>query len=342
MTQRDQATEGPRDRGLDVVIHPPVPESLDPSVPLFFDLQVNGYAGADFNCDDLAPEALNHACEQLVADGVGQILATVITDDLDRMCGRLRRLAQLRERDPLARQVIAGLHIEGPFLNESAGYIGAHPSQHARPADADAMHRLLDAGGGLTRLVTLAPERDDGMKVTRMLAERGIIVAAGHGNASLDQLLAAIDAGLSMFTHLGNGCPLELPRHDNIIQRVLSLADRLWISFIADGAHVPLFALGNYLRLVPAQRIVIVSDAISAAGLGPGRYSLGNQQVMIGDDLVPRSPAGYLMGSACPVKRMVENLRTMGFGDDDVRAWTSQNPAKILGIADRPLGTYRT
>lgn len=108
------------------------------------------------------------------------------------------------------------------------------------------MRRLLDAAGGLTRIFTLAPERDTGLAVTRMLAGRGLIVLAGHCNPSLDELDAAIEAGLSMFTHLGNGCPLAMHRHDNIIHRALSRADRLTIRFIADGTHIGAFRCPRY------------------------------------------------------------------------------------------------
>src|SRR5688572_7430499 len=201
----------------------------------YFDIQVNGYGGVDFNQDDLTAEALHAACLRLEADGVDGILATVITDTLDRMCHRLAVLVRLRETDPLARRLISGLHIEGPFLNETAGYRGAHPVDAIHPADADEMNRLLDAAGGLARIVTLAPERDAGLKVTRLLAGRGIVVSAGHCDPTFEQLSAAADAGLTMFTHLGNGCPMQVHRHDNIIQRGLALADRLWITFIADG-----------------------------------------------------------------------------------------------------------
>ena len=166
--------------------------------------------------------------------------------------------------------MIWGVHIEGPFINETPGYVGAHPPLAVRPAEVEGMKRLLEAAGGLTRLVTLAPERDPGLKVVRYLAEQGILVAAGHSDASVDQLLAAVDAGLSLFTHLGNGCPHLLPRHDNIIERALSLRDRLIPTFIGDGVHIPLMVLGNYLRLVGIDRAVVVTDAISPARLKPG------------------------------------------------------------------------
>jgi N-acetylglucosamine-6-phosphate deacetylase len=300
----------------------------------FFDLQVNGYAGVDFNQDDLLADDLHRACERLDADGVAGMLATIITDDLDAMCRRLSALAAHRERDPLAQRVIAGLHIEGPFLNAADGYRGAHPRDAIRPASTDAMSRLLDAAGGLTRVVTLAPERDDRFAVVRMLASRGIVVSAGHTDATLDELNGAIDAGLSMFTHLGNGCPMQMHRHDNIVQRALSLADRLWLSFIADGAHVPFVALGNYLRLANPARTVIVTDAVAPAGLGPGRYTLGRWDIVVGDDMVPRSPdRSHFVGSGITMTKSADNLRrALKLPDEMVRRLTCENPRAALRI----------
>jgi N-acetylglucosamine-6-phosphate deacetylase len=304
----------------------------------FFDLQVNGYGGADFNADDLTPEQLHRACKMLEADGVAGILATIITDHVDVMCCRLEKVRTLRERDPLAAKLIRGIHLEGPFLNQTAGFRGAHPADAIRPANVDAMKSLLDAAGGLTRIVTLAPERDPGFAVMRMLAEERIVVSAGHTDASLDELQGAIDAGLSMFTHLGNGCPMSLHRHDNIIQRVLSLSDRLWISFIADGAHVPFFALRNYLQLAGLDRCIVVTDAMSAAGQGPGRYTLGRWDLMIGEDRVARSPDGsHLVGSAGTMPLSLRNLtESVGVSEPQALRLLRDNPAAALGMSHGP------
>ena len=298
------------------------------------DLQVNGYGGVDFNSDALTFEQLHFACEKMAADGVGGFLATIITDDLPAMCRRLFTLVRLRNADPLAAQMIPGFHIEGPFINETPGYRGAHPAQHIIPASADAMKRLLDASHGLARLVTLAPERDPDLRVTRLLKARGVTISAGHTNASLDELNAAIDAGLSMFTHLGNGCPMLLPRHDNIIQRALSLSDQLWLTFIADGAHVPWPALGNYLRAATLDRCVIVTDAISAAGLGPGRYTLGSWDLLIGEDRVARAPDGsHLVGSAGTMPLSRENLgQHLQLTTSELYRLTVLNPRLAIGI----------
>ncbi|MCD4823699.1 MAG: N-acetylglucosamine-6-phosphate deacetylase [Phycisphaerae bacterium] len=299
---------------------------------LFFDLQVNGYGGVDFNRDDLSSDDLQTACEALRADGVGGIFATIITENIDSMARRLANLAALRDENPLAREMIVGLHVEGPFINPTDGYRGAHPLDAVRPADADTMARLLDAGGGLVKIVTLAPECDKGLKVTRMLAKSGVTVSAGHCDPSLDELKAAVDAGLGMFTHLGNGCPMQMHRHDNIVQRALSLSDSLWLTFIADGAHIPFPTLGNYIRAAGLDRCVIVTDAIAPAGLGPGKYSLGRWELTIGDDMVARSPdESHLVGAAISMPQSLANLiKHVGLSRQDAMRLITSNPAAAI------------
>jgi N-acetylglucosamine-6-phosphate deacetylase len=300
----------------------------------YVDLQVNGYAEVDFNADELQAEDVAKAGERLRADGVAGILATVITADVDSMCRRLSNIVRVREQDRSIADTIWGIHIEGPFLNEEPGYIGAHPVACARPAEIDTMNRLLDAAGGLARIVTLAPERDAGLEVTRMLAAQGVHVAAGHCNPTLDQLRAALDAGLSLFTHLGNACPMLLPRHDNVVQRVLSLSDRLSIGFIADGVHVPFVALKNYLKCCGIERAFIVTDAICGAGMGPGEYQLGDRRVVIDENLATWSAdRSHLMGSAGTMPRSHRLLREgMGLDEPQIHQLLSENPRRILGI----------
>ncbi|MCC6126820.1 MAG: N-acetylglucosamine-6-phosphate deacetylase [Pirellulales bacterium] len=302
----------------------------------FLDLQINGYAGVDFNGNEFSPAELRRACEALREDGVEGILATIITDTLPVLCARLTRIAECCERDPLVRELVLGIHLEGPFLNETPGYAGAHPASAMRPADPDAMKALLDAARGLIRLVTLAPERDPGCKTTRLLAERKILIAAGHTDCTRDELRAAIDNGLSMFTHFGNGCPMTISRHDNIMQRVLSLRELLQFSFIADGVHIPPFALKNYLDFVGIDRAVVVTDAMAAARLGTGTFTLGNQAVKIGADLVARSPDGmFLMGSTATMPRMANLLREeMQLSAADIERLTYRNPARLLGMGE--------
>lgn len=301
----------------------------------YFDLQINGYAGVDFNGDVLDHASLAMVCQRLESQGVEGILATVVTDSIDRMEERIALLASLVEEHDEFQRMIKGIHVEGPFINPHSGYRGAHPQDAIIPADTSLMERLLAAGRGLVRLVTLAPEGDSGLRVTRMLADRKIIVSAGHTDASLDQLCAAIDNGLTMFTHVGNGCPASMPRHDNIIQRVLSLHGKLWLCFIADGAHIPFFVLKNYFDLVGLEKTIVVTDGIAAADLGPGRYKFGRWDMNIGDDLVARSPdKSHFLGSTVTMPRTFQNLtESLGMLAADALTLIESNPQKALAHA---------
>ncbi len=151
------------------------------------------------------------------ADGVETALATVITGPLDAMCQCIGKVAEAIEQQPEVAQTIGGLHIEGPFLSPVKGYIGAHPANCVLGDDVAALDRLLDAGRGHVKLVTLAPEVDPHSRLIKHLVARNILVAAGHTDASVDQLQGAIDAGLGLFTHIGNACPQICHRHDNIL-----------------------------------------------------------------------------------------------------------------------------
>ncbi len=299
-----------------------------------FDIQVNGYAGADFCSLDLTAEQMHHACAELKADGVDRILATVITDTIDGLCTKLRNLVRFREEDSTVQDMVQGFHIEGPFLNSTPGYIGAHPPECVKPANLDDMERLLEAASGHTRLVTLAPENDPNFETTKFLADRHITVSAGHCDPTYQELAGAIDAGLSMITHLGNGCPVELPRHNNIIQKALSLSDRLWICYIPDGAHVDFFALENYLKVSGLERSIMVTDAISAAKLGPGTYELSGAPVEIDENGVARRPGSpNLAGSTVTMPKIRENLsRELGLSDLDIEQLICHNPRKAIGV----------
>ncbi len=286
----------------------------------YVDLQVNGYAGVDFNSDDLDAVAFDRACQAMSRDGVAAFFPTIITDQVDRMIARVKAVAAFSRRDPLAKQMVQGIHVEGPFLSARDGYRGAHPLDAIREASIDAADRLFDAAGGLMSIFTLAPEMDPNAAVTKHLTRLGVVVSAGHTDASIDQLSQAIDAGLTLFTHLGNGCPMRgMDRHDNIVQRVLSLAraGRIVPTFIADGVHVPFFALKNYLDLVGTDRAIVVTDAMAAAGLGVGQHRLGRWQVDVGEDLAAWAPdRSHLVGSAMSMKRAAVNLSAIGLESD--------------------------
>ena len=299
-----------------------------------FDLQVNGYAGTDFCSSSLNAEQLHHACRALADDGLDAILATFITDDLKSLLAKISNLVRLREEDELARQVIAGLHIEGPFLNPLPGFIGAHEPEHVGPASMEDAQAILDAGSGLVKLLTLAPEQDSGGVVTKFLVEQAVVVSAGHCDPSLDQVKAAIDGGLSMVTHFGNGCPVELPRHDNVLQRFLALREDFWFCFIPDGVHVDFYALRNYLELVGIDRSIMTTDAISAATLGPGMHEISGILVEVDEAGVARRPgSANLAGSTSRMPDIIRNLsQDLELSDEEIIALVDRNPRIALGL----------
>lgn len=299
----------------------------------YFDIQVNGYAGIDFNQNSISLESMELACKKLEADDVEGIFATIITADLTDMIIRIKQLVWLREQSFMVKKMIKGIHIEGPFINDNPGYHGAHPVDCILKPDIDIMERLLEAGDGMVRIVTLAPEKDHQQKLVRFLASKKIIVAAGHCNPNLDELKLAMDAGLQMFTHLGNGCPQNLPRHDNIIQRVLSLKDKLWVSFIADGIHIPFYALKNYIDLAGIENVIITTDAMAAAGAGEGEYTISNIKLEVGNDRIVREPGkSNFAGSAIDMRSSFVNLTDqLGLSVEDAGKLTNSNPWKLFG-----------
>lgn len=302
--------------------------------PPLCDLQVNGYAGIDFQQDDLEVEALLQAVRALRRDGCTRFLLTLITDEWPRLVERLRHLARQRLRHPELTAAIAGWHLEGPFLSTEPGYVGAHdPACMVDPTDAhvDALRALA---GGCPLLLTLSPERAGAVGVIRRARERGVLVQPGHTNASA-AVLREIAAPGTFFTHLGNGCPQQLDRHDNILWRVLDL-NAMGASLIPDGIHVSpvLFRLIHQLK---AGRLYYTTDAMSAAGAPPGHYRLGRLEVEVGADGVVRQPGRTnFAGSSCtPVAGVFRAASMLGAPWEEAWHRFSAVPAGIIGLPTR-------
>ena len=306
------------------------------SEPQYVDLQVNGYVGVDFNQDDLSEADLHRACERLRRDGVAGILATIITAEMPKMEARLARIAAIRQRDQLVGEVVWGIHIEGPFINETPGYVGVIPPHAARPADVEMMKRLLEAAGGPTRLVTLAPERDPGLKMVRYLADAGDRGIGRPLRPEPRRAAAAIDAGLSMFTHLGNGCPVLMHRHDNIIQRVLSLRGQLTVHLHCRRRSHPADGVGE-LSAAGGRRALRGDHGRHFRGV-PGAGTLCHRIAEPSDRRRPDcgAPDGiHFMGSTVTMPRMVALLREeLKLSEAEIQQLVSVNPRAVLKRCD--------
>lgn len=278
---------------------------------MMLDPQVNGYAGVDFQQDDLSRDDLLRAARAWRRDGGGQFFLTLITDEWSRLTARLGRLRSLRGPSGELREIIAGWHVEGPFLSAQPGFCGAHDPALMVDPRADHFRELRDVLGDDPVLVTLAPERRGAMEAIAQARALGIHVSLGHTDASAEQLREAVAAGAEGFTHLGNGCPQQLDRHENILWRVLDTPG-LMIGLIADGLHVspPLFRLIH--RLVSPDRIYYTTDAMAAAGSPPGEYTIGRLRVVVGEDGVVRHPGqSNFAGSSLRPDQVEPRVRQM-------------------------------
>ncbi len=299
------------------------------------DVQVNGYAGISFNDQPLTDEQIQHAAQRLIADGVRAILPTVITDDLGRMAMRLQNLRTLIDQDPTLGQLMPAFHIEGPCISPLDGYRGAHPLSECKEATPDVFKPLIEAAGGPGRIaiITLAPEHDPNLATTAWLADQGILVAGGHTDAPLKILQEAENAGMKMYTHLGNGCAATMNRHDNIISRVMSLKTIMY-SLVPDGYHVPFWLCRQWIDWLSMERCIFTTDCMDAAGTEEGfEPALANSYV----DFTGHTPVcrvkntPYLAGSALTMKKGYQNA-TEQLGLSQVQAdamWCSQ-PAKLI------------
>ena len=187
--------------------------------PPLVDLQVNGFAGVDFQQDDLTAEQLLHATNALGQAGCGSFFFTLITDNWEAMTRRLAKAKQHRDTNQALGQAIAGWHIEGPFLSAEPGYCGAHPPDLMLDPTPEQLEEIWEITSDDPVLLTMAPERESGLSAFAKARELGFRVSIGHTNAP-GHIMRRVSAGGSTgFTHLGNGCPVELKRDDNILWR---------------------------------------------------------------------------------------------------------------------------
>ena len=301
--------------------------------PALFDAQVNGYGAVDFQQDNVSAEDLLSAVRRLRAAGCARFLLTLITDEWTKLTARVRHLRSICSGSAELQSAIVGWHIEGPFLSVEPGFHGAHDPALMRDPTSNDILDLRAITGNDSLLLTLSPERKGALEAIAPAASLGIKVSLGHTNASAEILRQAVKAGATGFTHLGNGCPRELDRHDNILWRVLETPG-LMVSLIPDQIHVspPLFRLLH--RELSADSIYYITDAMSAAGMPPGRYKLGKLDLEVGADQIVRQPGKTLFaGSALrPLDGIFRAAQMLGCAWQKVWLRFSEAPAKLMGL----------
>jgi N-acetylglucosamine-6-phosphate deacetylase len=337
----DALTGLPVELGFRDAIRSVVPSSESAHVyvaPGFIDLQVNGFAGVDYNHPGTPHDEIARSLRAQFATGVARLYPTVITGAPGGMLECLRNLAAARESLPEGR-AIDGFHVEGPHISPEDGPRGAHPRQWVRPPDLDEFNRWQDAAGGHVRMVTLSPEWPQAPQYIERITAEGVVAAIGHTLATAAQIAAAVAAGATLSTHLGNGAHPLLRRHPNYIWEQLA-EDRLMASFIVDGIHLDAAFLKSAIRAKTVDRSVLVTDAATPAGATPGRYLLADQPVDLTEDgRVVLAGTDRLAGSALHMHRGVENLmRLAGLPLAGAVRMATINPARAGNVPARGQG----
>ncbi|MFI8081563.1 N-acetylglucosamine-6-phosphate deacetylase [Kitasatospora sp. NPDC086009] len=294
-------------------------------VPGFVDLHVHGGGGASYTSAD--GEEVMAAARFHRLHGTTTTVASTVTAELDELCHQAAVLAELTQDG-----VLAGVHFEGPFI--ARGRCGAHAPALLRDPAPEPLRRLLDAAKGHARMVTLAPELPGGLDAVRTLVDAGVVAAVGHSAADYRTVRAAIDAGATVATHLFNGMPALGHRDPGPVGALLE-DDRVTVELINDGVHVHPAVVGLVHRAVGAGRIALVTDAMSAAGMGDGAYRLGPLDIRVRAGVAELADGSSIAGSTLTLDRAFKRAVTVdGFTPEQASRSLSAVPARLLGLGD--------
>jgi N-acetylglucosamine-6-phosphate deacetylase len=295
-------------------------------LPGFVDVHVHGGGGASFT------EGTSDQARQAAAFHRGQgsttVLASLVTAPLAELEARAGLLAGLADEG-----VIAGLHLEGPFLSPARR--GAQDPRHMIGPDVAVFERLHAAARGHLRVITLAPELPGALAVIQAATRAGVTVAVGHTDATAEVTLAAIDAGAAHATHLFNGMRPPHHREPGAVGALLD-RDEVTCEVIADGVHLDDIVIRLTARAAGPGRLVLVSDAMAAAGMPDGSYQLGSQRVSVAGGVARLlGDRAAIAGSTATLADVVRHAIAAGLPVPDVAAAASTTPARVLGLADR-------
>ncbi|MFC5865241.1 N-acetylglucosamine-6-phosphate deacetylase [Acidicapsa dinghuensis] len=306
--------------------------------PAFLDIHIHGAAGHDVM--EATPESLSAVSRFLASRGTGKFLATTVTAPLDTTLrsleGLSRRLDEAQKPDWAGARPL-GIHLEGPFLSHSKR--GVHPPEYLLTPDIALFDRMFEAAEGKIRLLTLAPELPGAEEFAAHVASRGVRVSVGHSNATAAETHRVIAAGATSATHTFNAMrPLD-HREPGILGTVLS-TDSLYAELICDGIHVDPSLISVWWRSKGAHRAILVTDAMSAAGMPDGEYTLGGFPVTVANGRA--SANGVLAGSVLTLDRAVKNFVAFtGVPIETVLPLVTQNPAAMTGLQN-VAGDIRT
>jgi N-acetylglucosamine-6-phosphate deacetylase len=310
---------------------PPSSAAADASwtiVPGFVDIHVHGGGGYTMTAGD--PDAVEGAASFHRRHGTTTTMASLVTAPADDLVSAIGRIAGfLEEASPGTRPAATGIHLEGPFL--ATARCGAQNPAHMVDPDPTLVAELIEAGRGHVRMVTIAPERPGALAAIRQFTEAGVIAAVGHTDATFEQASAAIAAGATVATHLGNAMPPLHHREPGPIGACLA-APGVVCELIVDGHHLHPAMVVMASSSKGEDGIALITDAISATGVGDGRYVLGTLDVDVVDGVARLVEGGSLAGSTLTMDVAFHNAVECGLPLGAASRAASLNPARVLGL----------
>ncbi len=301
----------------------------------FVDLQVNGYAGHDLNGLTLDIATVRALCQAMLKVGVTTFLPTLVTATEARIVAALSTIRDACAQHPDVAAMVAGIHVEGPHIASEDGSRGAHSAADVRAPSVAEFDRWQLAAGGLVKIVTLSPHWPEAPAYIRHLVKAGVVVSLGHTSADAAQITAAVDAGATLSTHLGNGSHATMNRRHNHLWPQLA-DDRLTAMFIADGHHLTPAQLKVMLRAKGLARSLVVSDLVALGGLAAGKYenSIGGKVELRADGFLALDDGtgNYLAGAALPMIAAIPVLVTqVGLTLGEAVALMTSAPGRFVG-----------
>jgi N-acetylglucosamine-6-phosphate deacetylase len=304
--------------------------------PGLIDNQINGYANVDFSGKDLSVQKVIDAVRAIWSSGVSSFLPTVVSNSHEALINNFRIIDEAYKKDELVRASIPGYHLEGPYISGDDGFRGCHPLNHIRKPSWDEFKEYQEAAGGRIIQVTIAPELEGAMDFIKLCTKEGIVVAMGHSNASAEQIKQAVENGMRLSTHLGNGCANLIHRHNNPIWPQLA-NDKLMPSIIADGHHLLPDEIKVFYKVKGKNNIVLTSDVIYLSGMAPGKYSFLESEVVLTEEgMLLNADQSCLAGASFPLLKGVGNMMNFtGCSLADAIDMASLNVAGIYNLKDR-------
>ncbi|WP_308638702.1 N-acetylglucosamine-6-phosphate deacetylase [Paenibacillus silvisoli] len=299
-------------------------------LPGFIDMHVHGGFGGDFM--DASREAYDAITRFHASKGTTRMLATTVTASPEAIEAVLAATAGYAGDESMPYAALEGVHLEGPFISEK--WPGAQNPAYISPPRLDWVQRWNEQYPGLVKQLTLAPEKEQAPELIAYLAENGIVAAAGHTDATYAQMTRAAEAGLTQAVHTYNAMRGLHHREPGTVGAVLT-DDRIYAEIIADGHHAHAAAINLLMKAKPADKVILITDAMAAAGLGDGAYNLGGLSVDVADGVARLREGGSLAGSTLT---MIDAYRFVlthtGLSPAEVSRMASGNPARQLGIAE--------